>query len=291
MFEHGYKCKECHFFTTKDEEIKEHISSSHFWMLAKKQKLSEPASFQDLNATKAWKDIFQVTPHEVTRAILGSLDNETFLACRLVCQGWRSAVNRYKPKWEKIKGYGEYQDALSDAIKKGQTLVAEMLVSNAANFELTEDFEGVECKPMHLAARVGKISMVEMLIEKGANIDSKDLAGRTPLFIAAEGDSPPLVDLLIANGADVNSRDNEDNDTPLHRASRGKNAAIVELLLLNGANVNLTNGKEESPLHIASKNGEASIVEVLLKNGADVKALVSNWTDLIMKDEEDKNNE
>ena len=85
LIEHGYKCKECQFFTTTDEDIKEHISSSHFWLLAKKQKLSDPVSFQDPNTVKTWKNIFQVTAHDVTKAILGSLDNETFLACRLVC--------------------------------------------------------------------------------------------------------------------------------------------------------------------------------------------------------------
>ena len=39
----------------------------------------------------------------VAEHILGYLDTESFLASRLVCEGWRRIVNVHKQQWTKIK--------------------------------------------------------------------------------------------------------------------------------------------------------------------------------------------
>lgn len=42
----------------------------------------------------------------------------------------------------------------------------------------------VGCSPLHRAASMGKPEMFELLIEEGAEVDSVDKAGQTPLMTA-----------------------------------------------------------------------------------------------------------
>jgi len=269
LIELRYKCKECDFITPSDEEIKKHISDSHQLMLAQKVELSDPTNLQ--KPRKTWMDIFN-EGHGVTRSILGALDHETFLVCRLVCQGWRQAVNRYKPTWKEIKGTS-FQRALQLAIERGHKHVTEMLISNAANVVLTDGSgDDKTLEPIHLAATAGKPSIVEMLIANGAKVDSKDEYGLTSLSYASVWGHLSVAEILVAHGADVNSRDGLNDETPLHRASEGTNASIVEFLLTSGANVNAKTGENETALHMASLSGNKSIVGILVSNGACLKA-------------------
>jgi len=306
FYEKGYKCKECDFFTTTDDEMKDHILESHQSLLPKKQKFSEPMQFQkdlDPNKDKKWKDLFHVTLPEATETMLGSLDHETFLACRLVCQGWREAVNKYKPTWKKIRG-ASFQDSLLSAILQGNKLVTEMLIScNAANRNiegyLANDFSKIPVykgTPLHFAAKSNNPLMVEMLISIGADVNSKDINEDTPLHIASTMNNPSMVEILLSNGAHVNSKDGF-NQSPLkiaarfgyvdiaryllnhgahvefdtlHVAVNARNSPVVELLISNGNCVDLEDGYKESLLVIASRLGHSEIVSSLLKYGARV---------------------
>ena len=42
----------------------------------------------------------------------------------------------------------------------------------------------VGCTPLHRAASTGKSELCELLIEEGADIDSEDRAGQTPILAA-----------------------------------------------------------------------------------------------------------
>ena len=53
-----------------------------------------------------------------------------------------------------------------------------------------------------------------MLLGEGADIESKDKDGRTPLSWAAERRYESVVKLLPENGADINAKD-ESGQTPL----------------------------------------------------------------------------
>ncbi|HRJ77581.1 MAG TPA: ankyrin repeat domain-containing protein, partial [Planctomycetota bacterium] len=57
--------------------------------------------------------------------------------------------------------------------------------------------------PLHLAAWRGHLTMAEMLIERGANINAVDIAFQTPLHLAAIEGHEALVRLLIDRRADV----------------------------------------------------------------------------------------
>jgi ankyrin repeat protein len=82
------------------------------------------------------------------------------------------------------------------------------------------------------------ISLAELLLSKGANVDETDtsgpVAGYTCLIIVAGNKKPELAKFLIKNGANVNAKA-KDGTTPLSMAIRENDTAMVKLLKDFGA--------------------------------------------------------
>lgn len=78
-----------------------------------------------------------------------------------------------------------------------------------------------------------------------------------------------IVKLLVENGADVESKCS--GWTPLTRAAENGHEAIVKILLKTGRlDVNTKDGKK--PLWWAVERGHKAVVELLLEMGADFKS-------------------
>jgi ankyrin repeat protein len=58
-----------------------------------------------------------------------------------------------------------------------------------------------------IAHGTGHIDVMEMLLERGANINAIDDSGMTPLMFAALHNKPDCLALLISKGADANVKD------------------------------------------------------------------------------------
>ncbi len=98
--------------------------------------------------------------------------------------------------------------------------------------------------------------------------------GTTPLMQAALGGNVDVVELLINRGADLDAI-GPNGMTPLHWACMGGSAKMVKILLIWGANHREDN-QGLTPLHLATtfypeKNG-AKIIQILLASGADLTA-------------------
>jgi ankyrin repeat protein len=76
--------------------------------------------------------------------------------------------------------------------------------------------------PLHLAARAGQANIVGLLVDlyrkKSLEVDSPSLSGRTALHEAARSGRPESVKLLLDSGADPHSFD-KDGRSPLHAAA------------------------------------------------------------------------
>ncbi len=139
-------------------------------------------------------------------------------------------------------------------------------------------------KKLHQASKLGDAIEVMNQINQGVEVNAQNLfaGGYTPLMLAAQGGHLDVVQLLIENGADVNAR-NLAGVTALMEASRGGFDRIVELLLKNGAEVNVKieskwgtrklNGT--TALMLAATAGHLNIVSMLIKYGADLNARTS----------------
>ena len=71
--------------------------------------------------------------------------------------------------------------------------------------------------------------ITELLISHGANVNLKDLGGKTPLFWAACNGHEGSCQLLIENGADCNARD-RDGNTPFYWAKLKGQTHVCNLL-------------------------------------------------------------
>jgi ankyrin repeat protein len=76
-----------------------------------------------------------------------------------------------------------------------------------------------------------------------------------------------LVTLLLEKGADPNTRTAQ-GSTPLHDAALKGHKEIVELLLGRGARLEASNGSGATPLHDAALGGHRAVVELLIERGA-----------------------
>ena len=70
--------------------------------------------------------------------------------------------------------------------------------------------------------------------------------------------------LLLENGADVNTKDSDDQ-TSLFVSVKNGNVEIVKLLLEKGADAQASDGNSQTPLSISVANGDLEIVRVLCK--------------------------
>ncbi|KAF1970588.1 ankyrin, partial [Bimuria novae-zelandiae CBS 107.79] len=57
-----------------------------------------------------------------------------------------------------------------------------------------------------VAAQYGHEAVVELLLNKGADLETKDKNGQTPFLRAAEGGHKAVVELLLDKGADLETK-------------------------------------------------------------------------------------
>jgi len=85
---------------------------------------------------------------------------------------------------------------------------------------------------LHLACQYQKENVVRHLINnKGANIDARNnsRAKEAPIHIAAQFQSKKIINILLEKGADIESED-ANGCTPLHHAARCNQKDMVEHL-------------------------------------------------------------
>jgi ankyrin repeat protein len=68
-------------------------------------------------------------------------------------------------------------------------------------------------------------AVVNLLLEKGAELDSKDDNGRTPLWYATDG-REAVVNLLVEKGAELDSKDNHGLMPLFYAALWGREAVV-----------------------------------------------------------------
>ena len=74
----------------------------------------------------------------------------------------------------------------------------------------TADLQSQEVTPLNIAASGNDLKKVSLLLEKGAELEARDIDGWTPLMVAAgKSSTPEIVQLLLEKGADALAKDKE----------------------------------------------------------------------------------
>ena len=102
----------------------------------------------------------------------------------------------------------------------------------------------------------GQTDMIRYLLEKGANINAKDVDGYTPLLSASWKGQTQAVLLLVEEGAKIQMTESS-LKTCVHLAVEDDHCATLKALLDNGAAglVNTTDKDYKTPLHYAAQMG------------------------------------
>ncbi|ELR06088.1 hypothetical protein VC83_07746 [Pseudogymnoascus destructans] len=120
------------------------------------------------------------------------------------------------------------------------------------------------------AAQKRQFGRSQLLLEKGADVNAKDVGGWSALTIAANFGYEEIVQLLLENGADANIS-GYDKRTALHWASEWGQETVVQLLVKNGANVNAS-AYGWTAMLLAVRDEYMAIGRFLIENEADVNA-------------------
>lgn len=135
--------------------------------------------------------------------------------------------------------------------------------------------------PLYSACKKGAFELIELLVEKGADVNPDGPSkASSPLNAAIYQGNIDSVRYLVLNGAAINQEiTSPDDEIPLATAIAGKhlnvpqnfnsNPKVIELLIARGANINQRVGEaQNTPLHLAVLSGNLAVVKQLIEAGA-----------------------
>ncbi|KAM6513853.1 hypothetical protein FALCPG4_015060 [Fusarium falciforme] len=161
------------------------------------------------------------------------------------------------------------RSALGISCANGSTEVVDVLLEKGADITAV-DKNGLT--PLIAASAAGHMEVVKLLLEKGVDVRVANNDGWTPLIVALAAGYMEVVKLLLEKGADVMAVD-KNGQTSLIMASGIGHMEVVKLLLEKGADIRAINKNGWTPLIAASNQGHIDVVKLLLEKGADVTAV------------------
>ena len=166
---------------------------------------------------------------------------------------------------------------LTTAVLANHKPVVEMLLDLGADINLMTSNHrlslGFKKSPLFVAAELGYESILTLLLERGAVVNTRlALENETVLHIACYRGIPRPVRQLLDHGADVDAV-SDLGITPLHHATSGGNLEVIRLIVEAGCNVRAKKLTGQDALAIALGLRDPEIVQYLLEHGADLSQL------------------
>jgi ankyrin repeat protein len=152
------------------------------------------------------------------------------------------------------------------AIRRGdEEEVSRRLNTEPMLLEEQEDFEK-GFRPVAAAALAGRLGMMKLLVDKGADVNGRGRWNRTALHWAAEDGREEIVDFLLTKGARSDMRDCAGN-TPLRDAFRCGQVGVVQMISQHIGEEGLVERSQWgwTALMEASGCGRLSAVQVLVE--------------------------
>jgi ankyrin repeat protein len=138
------------------------------------------------------------------------------------------------------------------------------------NPEFLNAFSSDGFTALGLASFFGHLSLVKVLLDKGANpnIASNNQYKVAPIHSACAISNFEIAELLIRHRADVNAKQMQ-GVTPLHSAAHNGQTKLSELLIDNGAEINAKMDNGHTPLFMANEKNFQETAALIIKHGGD----------------------
>ena len=238
-------------------------------------------------------------PHILEKIFL-FLDYKSYKVCLDVSVCWQNLLTSktFQMKAKSVFRKEIFLDELNlwRAAKAGnKEEVKRVLASRMVNLDSGVS-NSLSQTAISIAAKNGHTDIVQLLFDRGADINKRDKYGKNSLYHATEngkvqtvqvlinlGAEPPLaqaaakgqtgvIQTLLAAGAKPNMRDSDGHPALVHAAWMGR-LEMVKILLRNGANPNEGNQYGNTPLHLcANPTKGKKVAKQLINEGADVNA-------------------
>ena len=187
---------------------------------------------------------------------------------------------------KKTKDGDQITTPLIIAARNGNLESAKMLLRYKVDIEargtVKVDDQIVEgSTPLWVAAATGHLCVVQLLIERNADVDGKTITNSTPLRAAAYQGSLDIVTCLVENGADVNARNNYEH-TPLMIACYNGHINVATYLIERGANMDLQDKEGNTALHESLYKNHFKIARKLLDLGVSQLPNIQRLTPLLL---------
>jgi len=153
---------------------------------------------------------------------------------------------------------------LHEAVRRDDVAAARTLLETG---EYVHKLDHNGNTPLFWAISYGRLRILELLLDFGANIEAEFPGGYTPLYCATWNINMECMKILLDNKANVNGNQ---NGVPLICAARKNWCDAAELLLKHGADVNCADEWGRTPLMNAISHESPGCVELLLKAGAEL---------------------
>ncbi|KAG9498022.1 hypothetical protein J7337_010903 [Fusarium musae] len=150
----------------------------------------------------------------------------------------------------------------------GKNAILQLLIEKGADLEARNPENSYTA--LMYAAEYGQVSAVRSLLDSGAMLEAQDKNAYTPLLLAASAGHVPITSLLLGKGADIEAR-SSDGSTPLSIAARKENDGVVKVLLEKEADIDAKDDNGDTPLLQACLNGNVGIAKMLIDAGANIQ--------------------
>ena len=155
-----------------------------------------------------------------------------------------------------------------------QNIDAMNVLLNAGAETDIADADGDTC--LHSAVRVCSKEVLETIIRHNVDVNATNKNNRTALMIACKKGKIDVINVLLNAGANPRIADKNGN-TCLHDAVDGDcSKEVFEAIINHNANINATDKNNVTALMIACWNGNVDAINILLDAGADPHIADSN---------------
>ena len=265
--------------------------------LSQNEELSATATLHDTSKIGNLLNAVSIKDHEMVKMLLKNGANADFCyqSNGINVRPLSLAISQESTEIIKIllqNGAKIDRDIFADAIVNGSVKSFEAILKHGGSEYINSTLHsevGEGEYPLHYAARLGYMEMVQILLKFQTNINQQTKNGHTALSMAIMKNNYPIVEELLNFGADVQGAipmPNGNRMPYLIQACVDKHLKLVKLLLKHGVDVNAAyTSSNLTALHYLTvpieHPDQIAILLELLKHGADVnKASNDFWSPL-----------